>query len=447
MALTPGPRAAIDFLTRPGNPLRGSLRVPGDKSISHRALMLGAIAEGDTRVSGFLAGEDTHATLAALAQMGVRVERPEATQLTVHGAGLHGLRAPALPLDLGNSGTSARLFAGLLAGQHFDSELTGDASLSRRPMRRVVDPLSAMGARISCSAAGTLPISIRGGAHLAGMEHELPVASAQLKSALLLAGLYADGATCVREPAVTRDHTERMLEYFGCPVHYRDGLICVSPHPLLGRHVQVPGDLSSAAFFMVAATVVPGSDLLLEGVGVNPTRSAAIEILRSMGADIEVSGRPLHAVEPAADIRVRHHRLRGIAIPEDRVSIAIDEFPILMIAAAFAEGVTRVSGAAELRVKESDRIAAMAEGLRAIGIRSEPSADGLTVHGGAPSGGVVDSRGDHRIAMSFAVAGLAAAGPVEATDCLNVDTSFPGFPAALRSVGGAIEVHAESQDG
>lgn len=445
--MTSAPPPAIDFLTRPGQPLRGSLRVPGDKSISHRALMLGAIAEGDTHISGFLAGEDTHSTLGALAQMGVHVDRPEATELTVKGAGLYGLRAPAVPLYLGNSGTSARLFAGLLSGQRFDSELIGDESLSRRPMRRLVDPLTRMGATLSCTPSGMLPIRIRGGARLRGMEHELPVASAQLKSALLLAGLYAEGTTCVREPALTRDHTERMLDYFGCPVSFRDGLICVSPQPLFGRSVQVPGDISSAAFCMVAASIVPGSDLVLEEVGVNPTRSAVIDILRSMGADIEVRGKPLHAVEPVADIRVRHHPLRGIAIPENLVSIAIDEFPILMIAAAFADGVTRVSGAAELRVKESDRIAAMADGLQAIGIRSEPSADGITVYGGVSPGGVVNSHGDHRIAMSFAVAGLAAAGPVKATDCLNVDTSFPGFPAALRSVGGEIEVHAEGRDG
>lgn len=445
--MTPASPSSLDFLTRPGGPLRGVLRVPGDKSISHRALMLGAIAEGDTQVSGFLAGEDTHATLAALVQMGISVERPSATEIVVHGAGLHGLRAPAGPLYLGNSGTSARLFAGLLAGQEFDTELTGDPSLTHRPMRRVVDPLLAMGARISCSAEGTLPMSIRGGARLNAREHSLPVASAQLKSALLLAGLYATGTTCVREPAVTRDHTERMLEHFGCPVSRDGARICIKPRPLQGRRVHVPGDISSAAFFLVAASVVPGSDLLIEQVGVNPTRSAVIDILRAMGADLEIAEKRDSAVEPIADIRVRHRALHGISIPRRLVSIAIDEFPAILVAAAFADGVTTLSGAEELRVKESDRIAAIADGLRAIGIQSETAPDGITVCGGAPAGGSVDSRGDHRIAMAFSIAGLAAAGPVTARDCRNVDTSFPGFAGAMRGIGGKIEVLGGAQHG
>lgn len=437
---------AIDFLVRPGRPLQGSLRVPGDKSISHRALMLGAIAEGDTPISGFLASDDTQATLAAFVQMGVSIERLDSGKVMVHGVGLDGLRQPPGPLNLGNSGTSARLLAGVLAGQPFDSELAGDASLSRRPMRRIVEPLARMGARISCSAAGTLPLAIHGGARLAGIDYEMPVASAQLKSALLLAGLYATGTTCVREPQVTRDHTERMLHYFGCPVVREGSRVCVRRQVLRGKQVQVPGDISSAAFFLAAACIVPGSDILLRGVGVNPTRSAVIDILRSMGADIAVNSVRELCGEPVADIRVRSRPLRGVRIPDHLVSIAIDEFPAILVAAAFAEGATVLSGAAELRVKESDRIAALAAGLQAIGIRSVPSVDGIVVHGGKPAAGVVDSHGDHRIAMAFAVAGLGASGAIKAVNCHNVNTSFPDFAAVLRGLGGAIDVQELKRD-
>lgn len=433
-------RGNVNYLVTPGGPLRGNLAVPGDKSVSHRAVMLGAIAEGETRISGFLDGEDTNATVAAFRELGVRIERPSATDVVVQGVGLRGLRAPKRPLELGNSGTSTRLLAGILSGQDFESTLTGDESLSKRPMRRVTEPLGQMGARIECTPAGTLPMCIRGGSKLRGIDYALPVASAQLKSALLLAGLYAEGRTCVTEPAITRDHTERMLAWFGCPVESADRRICIEGLPLRGRAVQVPGDISSAAFFMVAASLVPGSELTLTGVGINPTRSAVIDILNAMGAELEIGDPREVAGEPVADIRVRQRPLRGVRIPPALVPVAIDEFPAILVAAAFAEGETVLTDAAELRVKESDRIQSMADGLNVLGVRNETRSDGITVTGGRPRGGTVDSRGDHRIAMAFAVAGLAASGPVRVRDCANVDTSFPGFPATLQSVGGRIEV-------
>jgi 3-phosphoshikimate 1-carboxyvinyltransferase len=430
----------VEYLVTPGGPLRGTLAVPGDKSVSHRAVMLGAIAEGETRITGFLDGEDTNATIAAFRELGIRIEKPSATEVVVHGTGARGLRAPGRPLDLGNSGTSTRLLAGLLAGQAFDTTLVGDASLSRRPMLRVAEPLGRMGARIECSPAGTLPMHIHGGAQLRGVDCALPVASAQLKSALLLAGLYAEGRTCVTEPAVTRDHTERMLDWFGCPVERAGQRVCIEGRPLRGRAVQVPGDISSAAFFMVAASIVPGSDLTLTGVGINPTRSAVIDILNAMGAELEIGDPREVSGEPVADIRVRHRPLAGVRIPQALVPIAIDEFPAILVAAAFARGETVLTDASELRVKESDRIQSLADGLAALGVENSPRADGITVAGGRPRGGTVDSRGDHRIAMAFAVAGLAAGGPIRVRDCANVDTSFPEFPAAVRALGGAIRI-------
>jgi 3-phosphoshikimate 1-carboxyvinyltransferase len=402
--------------------------------------MLGAIAEGETCITGFLDGEDTNATVGAFRDLGVRIERPSATEVVVHGTGLRGLRAPNGPLDLGNSGTSTRLLAGILSGQMFESTLIGDESLSQRPMRRVTEPLGRMGARIECTPAGTLPMRIRGGAKLQGIDYALPVASAQLKSALLLAGLYAEGRTCVTEPAVTRDHTERMLAWFGCPVESAGRRICIESRPLQGTAVRVPGDISSAAFFMVAASIVPGSDVTLAGVGINPTRSAVIDILNAMGAELEIGEPREIAAEPVADIRIRQRPLRGVRIPKALVPVAIDEFPAILVAAAFAVGETVLSDAAELRVKESDRIQSMADGLAALGIENHPTPDGIRVVGGRPRGATIESRGDHRIAMAFAMAGLAASGPVRVRDCANVDTSFPGFPAALRSLGGGIEV-------
>ena len=424
------------FFVSPGGTLRGRLRVPGDKSISHRAVMLGALADGETEVTGFLEGEDSLATLRAFQAMGVRIEGPEGGRLRIHGVGVDGLRPPPGPLDLGNSGTSMRLLAGILAAQPFDTELRGDASLSRRPMARVTEPLARMGACIETSAQGTPPLRIHGGRALRGIEYTLPVASAQVKSALLLAGLYAAGQTCVTEPAPTRDHTERMLEAFGYPVARAGRRICVrGGGRLSATAIEVPADLSSAAFFLVGAAMTPGSELLLEQVGVNPTRTGVLAILREMGADLTLENEGRVGGEPVADIRVRGKHLHGIEIPEAQVPLAIDEFPVLFVAAACAEGVTVLRGAAELRVKESDRIQVMAEGLQALGIEARPTAGGMVIRGGRLQGGTVEAHGDHRIAMAFAMAGLRAAAPIEIRDCANVATSFPGFVTLAREAG------------
>lgn len=412
----------------PGAALRGAIRVPGDKSVSHRAVMLGALAEGVTRVTGFLEGEDTRATARVFEQLGVRIETPSASERIVHGVGLRGLRSSAAPLDCGNAGTGMRLLAGALAGQAFDSVLVGDASLSRRPMRRVTEPLAAMGARIDSVEGGLPPLRIHGGRELRGIEYTLPVASAQVKSALLLAGLYADGETVVHEPHPTRDYTERMLAAFGWPIEFSPGHARLSGgHVLRATDVAVPADFSSAAFFLVAASVVPGSELLLEAVGMNPRRTGLLSALRLMGADIAEENPRSEGGEPVADLRVRYARLRGVEVPQALVPDMIDEFPALFVAAAVAEGRTVVSGAAELRVKESDRIATMAAGLRALGVAIEETPDGAIVDGGALGGGAVESHGDHRIAMSFAVAAQLAAGEVRIGDVANVATSFPGF--------------------
>jgi len=432
-------QGSLTYRVNAGGRLRGEIRVPGDKSISHRAVMLGSLAEGEVRVGGFLEGEDSLATLDAFRRMGVEIEGPVAGVLRIRGVGMHGLRAPDGPLDLGNSGTSMRLLAGLLAGQDFDVTLTGDASLSRRPMRRVTDPLAAMGAAIETTAEGTAPLRIHGGRRLKGMDYALPVASAQIKSSLLLAGLYAEGRTCVTEPAPTRDHTERMLRGFGYPVAQGETGICVAGGGRLAAcDIEVPGDISSAAFFLVGASIAEGSDLLLRHVGINPTRDGVITLLRAMGADIELFDRRDVGGEAVADIRVRHAPLRGIRIPEALVPLAIDEFPALFVAAACASGETVLTGARELRVKESDRIAAMAEGLNALGVSATPTPDGMIIQGGALGGGRVDSHGDHRIAMAFAMAALRAGAPVEIADCDNVDTSFPGFVDLAASAGLAI---------
>ncbi len=432
----------IDYLAEGGGPVRGRITVPGDKSISHRSIMLGSLAEGVTEVEGFLEGEDALATLAAFRAMGVAIEGPEAGRVVIHGVGLHGLRPPTGPLYLGNSGTSMRLLAGLLAGQRFDSELTGDASLSRRPMRRVTRPLAEMGARIDTTPEGTAPLYIHGGQRLTAIDYDLPVASAQVKSAILLAGLYAEGRTCVREPAVTRDHTERMLRAFGYEVSRDDGGIClVGGGRLTATRIRVPADISSAAFFLVAATIAPGSELVIENVGINPTRTGVIDILRLMGADITVERERTFGDEPVADLRVRHAALRGIRIPEDLVPLAIDEFPVLFVAAALAEGETVLTGARELRVKESDRIQVMADGLAALGVAARPTEDGIVIQGGQGfTGGTVDSHGDHRISMAFSVASLRAQEPIRIRDCANVATSFPGFPELARRVGLSVEV-------
>lgn len=433
----------VTFRLQPGGSIAGDIRVPGDKSISHRSIMLGALADGVTEVKGFLEGEDSLATLQAFRDMGVTIEGPDAGFVRIHGVGINGLQAPRGPLYLGNSGTAMRLFAGLLAAQPFDSELTGDASLSKRPMGRVADPLRAMGAVIDTAEGGRPPLRIRGGQKLTGIHYEMPVASAQVKSCLLLAGLYAEGVTSVTEPAPTRDHTERMLAGFGYPVH-RDGATAsvTGGGSLSATAIDVPADISSAAFFLVAASIAEGSDLTLRHVGMNPTRVGVINILRLMGADIEVLNERVIGGEPVADLRVRSAKLRGIDIPEEQVPLAIDEFPVLFIAATCAEGETVLRGAEELRVKESDRIQVMADGLAAVGVETTVTADGIIIRGGqAIGGGTVDSHGDHRIAMSFAVASLRASAPIVVTDCANVATSFPGFVELAQGTG--IQITAE----
>jgi 3-phosphoshikimate 1-carboxyvinyltransferase len=431
----------ITFQVAPGGALTGTARVPGDKSISHRAIMLGALAEGRTEVGGFLEGEDTLATLAAFRAMGVPIDKPGYGRVILHGVGLRGLRAPSAPLDLGNSGTSMRLLSGLLSGQGFDLELIGDASLTKRPMRRVVEPLRQMGARIETSPTGTAPLRIHGGQALQGIRYVMPIASAQVKSCLLLAGLYAEGSTCVTEPAPSRDHTERMLRGFGYAVEQQGATVCLrGGGTLRGRPIEVPADISSAAFFLVGAAISPGSDLLLQHVGINPTRTGVINILQAMGADIELLNQREIGGEPVADIRVKHSRLRGIRIPKEQVPLAIDEFPALFVAAACAEGETVLTGAEELRVKESDRIQVMADGLQTLGVDARPTADGMIIHGGSLRGGVVDSHGDHRIAMSFAMAALRAHGEITIHDCANVATSFPGFVELAGSAGLGISL-------
>lgn len=412
------------------------LRVPGDKSISHRSIMLGALADGVTRVSGFLEGEDSLATLRAFRAMGVDIDGPDDGRVVIRGRGMRGLIPPAQPIDLGNSGTSMRLMSGLLAGAGVTVRLTGDASLSQRPMRRVTGPLADMGARIETAEGGTAPLQIDGGHVLTGISYDMPMASAQVKSSLLLAGLFADGETCVREPAPTRDHTERMLRGFGYPVHKTGNRVCLTGGGILHAcAIDVPADISSAAFFLVAASIAEGSDLTLEHVGINPTRDGVINILCAMGADIEIGNRREVGGEPVADLRVRAAPLRGIRIPSDQVPLAIDEFPVLFVAAACAQGETVLTGAGELRVKESDRIQVMADGLGVLGVDARPTDDGIVIRGGTIGGGRVASHGDHRIAMAFTVAGLQAGGVIRIDDCANVDTSFPGFVARAVDAG------------
>ncbi len=415
--------------------------MPGDKSISHRSIMLGALVEGEVHVSGFLEGEDSLATLNAFRAMGVDIQGPEQGGLLIKGVGLHGLRPPQAPLDLGNSGTSMRLLSGLLAGQGFAVELVGDASLSSRPMKRVTTPLVQMGAQIETTPVGTAPLRIQSVAQLHAIHYEMPVASAQVKSALLLAGLYAQGETSVTEPAPTRDHTERMLRGFGYAVRQESNRISlVGGGQLQACDIEVPADISSAAFFLVGASIAEGSDLLLEHVGMNPTRDGVIRILRLMGADIQVQNEREVGGEPVADLRVRYAPLQGIRIPEALVPLAIDEFPVLFVAAACAEGETLLTGAEELRVKESDRIQVMADGLQVLGIQADPTPDGIRIQGGHLQGGEVESHGDHRIAMSFAMAALRAEAPISIRDCANVNTSFPGFAQLATEAGLSIEV-------
>ena len=428
---------ALDWISSPADALCGEVEVPGDKSISHRALMLGAIADGNTRVRGFLESADTHATERILQTMGVRIDAPNPEERLVHGVGLRGLRAPEGELDCGNSGTAMRLLCGMLAGQSFDSVLAGDASLSRRPMSRVIEPLATMGARIDAQQGDFAPLRIRGGQALQGIDYRSPIASAQVKSAVLLAGLYAQGDTRVTEPCATRDHTERMLAAFDYRVAFEPGRAALQGgHRLRATEVVVPVDFSSAAFFIVAATLVRGSDLRLMRVGLNPRRAGLLHVLRAMGADIaEENARNCGGGESVADLRVSHAPLHGIEVPMEHVADMIDEFPILFVAAAAAEGTTFIRGAAELRVKESDRIAVMAAGLRALGVATEETPDGAIIEGTALQGGEADAKGDHRCAMAFAVAGAITRSPVHIRDCANVATSFPEFRRIANTCG------------
>lgn len=429
----------LDWQVEPCGPLRGQWQVPGDKSVSHRAIMLGSLAEGRTDIDGFLEGEDTRATAAVFAALGVRIEAPGTRQRVVHGVGMHGLRAPVTELDCGNAGTAMRLLAGLLAGQTFDCVLTGDASLSRRPMGRVIEPLSRMGAQID-SLDGRPPLRIHGGRPLQGIDYQPPVASAQIKSALLLAGLYADGETCVREPHPTRDYSERMLQAFGWPVSITPERVCVRGGGRgQGRQLQVPADFSSAAFPLVAAAVVPGAEVLLPAVGVHPRRTGLWLALEAMGARIEADARAEAEEGPRANLRVQGAALQGIDLPLAWVPDMIDEFPALFVAAALASGTTRIRGVAELRVKESDRLAVMAEGLRRMGVRLQEYPDGIDIEGGALRGAVVDSAGDHRCAMALCIAAGQAQGSSRILDCRNVDTSFPGFVDGWRALGGHVD--------
>jgi len=426
----------MQFIVTPSQVKDARVTVPGDKSVSHRALMLGSIAKGRTEVSGFLAGEDCLATLSAMRALGVSIEQPSPTEMSIDGVGLHGLREASGELDLGNSGTAMRLMAGLLAGQDFSSTLSGDESLSSRPMGRIIKPLTMMGAAIESDCDGTPPLQVAGGLRLQAIQYEMPIASAQVKSSILLAGMYADGTTSVTEPAVTRDHTERMLGSMGAKVGVDGNRISLAGGQVLqGCQVEVPADLSSAAFVMLAAILAENAEVLITNVGVNPTRTGIIDILQAMGADIRLENPRLLGEEPVADICVRSSRLHGGAVDPELVSLAIDEFPVLFVAAAAASGKTVFSGIGELRVKESDRIAAMADGMRRLGILVDESPDGAVVHGGRFSGGMVESLGDHRIAMSLALAGTIASGNVVVEDVAAVDTSFPGFTTCMASIG------------
>jgi 3-phosphoshikimate 1-carboxyvinyltransferase len=432
------------YLVQPNTHVTGAIHVPGDKSISHRALMFGGIATGVTEVRGFLDSEDCLATMAAMRSLGVNIERPGQREVRVQGVGLHGLKAAPHALDMGNSGTAMRLMTGLLAGQAFDSELIGDSSLMKRPMERVAGPLRQMGAHID-TLNGRAPVRIRGKQQLHGMQYNMPMASAQVKSAVLLAGIYADTPSTLVEPAVTRDHTERMLQGFGCEISaVRGKVILHPPKQLMACSLEVPGDFSSAAFFMVAGCLAARDVLTIQNVGINPTRTGLLDILALMGADIRLVNHRSAGAEPVADIEVRRSELRGIAVPTELVPLAIDEFPVLFVAAACASGETVVTGAEELRVKESDRIGVMAEGLRTLGIECEVLTDGMRLQGNPADrvfgGGQIDSHGDHRIAMSFAVASLRAKSALDIADVANVATSFPGFVETAAAAGIAIQL-------
>ncbi|QLZ69256.1 3-phosphoshikimate 1-carboxyvinyltransferase [Legionella sp. PC1000] len=428
-----------NFISKPVHSIKGEITVPGDKSISHRSIIFGSIAKGTTIINGFLDGDDCIATLKAFQAMGVTIEGPDEQQVVIYGVGKHGLKKPEKMIDCGNSGTSMRLLAGLLAAQSFDSQLTGDESLLKRPMLRVSKPLTQMGADIT-TVDGKPPITIKGGKKLTGIHYVMPEASAQVKSCILLAGLYAEGETRITEIGISRDHTELMLKNFSYPVHRSNNtLIINSAYECLGTDVYVPGDISSAAFFIVAASIIPGSDILIRNVGLNPTRTGIIHILLEMGANITLLEQRQLGEEMVADLRIKHAPLKGINIEANMVPLAIDEFPVIFIAAACAQGQTSLRGASELRFKESDRIAAMVDGLKKLGIHAQALDDGIIIEGGTLHGGTVESRGDHRIAMSFAIAGAVASDPVTIKNCVNVATSFPLFVETAKELQLQIE--------
>jgi len=430
-------------------PLRGELVPPGDKSISHRALILASLACGDSEIDDLLVAEDVSATADACRQLGAKIQQDGKTT-RVAGTGNTGLQPPVRILDMGNSGTAMRLLAGVLAAQGFDSELTGDDSLRRRPMRRIVDPLTRMGARIETTPSGTAPLRIHGNSSLHGIDYDLPVSSAQVKSCLLLAGLFASGSTCVREPQLSRDHTELMLPLFGARIH---APCCVTGGSRLSAaHVRVPADISSAAFFLAAAAIVPDSDLILRRVGLNPTRDGVVRVLQKMGADVSIENQRSFGCEPVADLHIRYRPgISGVDIPADWVPSLIDELPAIMVVAAAASGITRIRGAAELRVKESDRLAVMAKGLKILGVQATEYEDGIEIEGGRVGGGEVDAAGDHRCAMSFCILGQVATAGVMVHGATHINTSYPSFADHLASVGGYVRVQhpsaAEHVDG
>ena len=428
-----------NFRIEPSNSIIGKANIPGDKSISHRAIILAAIADGESRIKNFLQGEDTLATIRVFQKMGVNIKN-DGDIIIVKGVGLHGLRAENPTLDFGNSGTSVRLLSGLLSAQNFSSQLIGDESLMKRPMSRIINPLQKMNAKINCTDLGTLPIKIEGGQKIEGIEYELPIFSAQLKSCLLLAGLYAKGTTKIIENMATRDHTERMLANFSHSVIKKGNQISIKKaNRLIGCEIIVPGDFSSAAYFIVAAILTPNSNIILENVGVNPTRNAMIKIMKLMGADVELKNERLESGEPVATIYAKTSKLIGIDIPEELVPVAIDELPIILVAAACAKGKTKLSGAAELRVKESDRLQSMLDGFISLGIKVKALEDGMIIEGGQYNGGVINSNDDHRIAMAFSIAGIIAKAPIIINSCKNVATSFPEFVDTAKHLGVNID--------
>lgn len=427
------------FVANPVKSLAGDVQVASDKSISHRAIMFGSLAKGTTCVKGFLSGEDSLNTLRAFVNMGVDIKMHGKDELTISGVGMHGLTAPSKVLYMGNSGTSMRLLAGLLAAQKFASSLSGDSSLSKRPMQRVIVPLAQMGAKVTAED-NLPPLIIEPATELQAIQYLLPMPSAQVKSCVLLAAMYAKGKTTVIEPAITRDHTERMLQAFGYHVAKNDRQISiVGGGELSAQDISVPGDISSAAFFIVAATIATNATLRINNVGINPTRTGVLDILKLMGAKIEVCNQRHSGQEPVADLKIQHAKLCGINIPEHLVPLAIDEFPVIFIAAAVAKGTTVLTGAKELKVKESDRILTMVEGLNNLGVDAVATADGVIIKGGSIGSGTVKSYDDHRIAMSFAVAAVAAKGAITIENCQNVATSFPNFVELANQLGMHIE--------